>query len=101
MDHFGLIVEFQVRPEHLQRFNQLLAVNARTSLTSEAGCRQFDVLEAEDDPSRVILYEVYDDAAAFATHLAASHTQAFLAVARELVTSQSVVRLRRTLAPVK
>ena len=63
MENFGLVVEFQVKPECLARFNELLAVNARASVVKEAGCRQFDVLESNDDPCHVVLYEIYDSPA--------------------------------------
>jgi quinol monooxygenase YgiN len=40
----------------------------------------------------VLLYEIYDDEAAFQAHLALDHVKSFLAVARTLVTAQSVRR---------
>ena len=101
MDNYGLIVEFHVKPECLERFHELLAVNARASVTKEAGCRQFDVLVANDDANRVVLYEIYDDAAAFDVHKAQEHTRTFLAAAKELVVKQTVQRLTRKLAPAK
>ncbi len=96
---FVLIVEFRVRPECLERFNRAIAVNARASMADEPGCRQFDVLHSEEDPSHVVLYEVYDTPEAFQDHLSRSHTQAFLAEGKALVTKQTVYRLRRIVAP--
>lgn len=101
MENFGLIVEFEVRPEHLARFNELLAANARDSVALEPGCQQFDVLYQADEPHRVVLYEIYDDLAAFQQHLAMAHTQSFLQQARELVVKQTSRRLLRSLAPGK
>ena len=40
MGNFVLIVTFQVKPEHLERFNQMIDVNARASVREEPGCRQ-------------------------------------------------------------
>lgn len=101
MENFGLVVEFQVKPECLTRFNELLAVNARASVGKEAGCRQFDVLQSNDDPCHVVLYEIYDSPEAFDTHKAQEHTKTFLAAAKELVVKQTVQRLTRKLAPSK
>jgi (4S)-4-hydroxy-5-phosphonooxypentane-2,3-dione isomerase len=101
MNKFVLIVEFQVKPEHLAKFDELIAVNAKASVASEPGCRQFDVLRALDDPCRVVLYEVYESEAAFKTHLEQTHTKTFLGQAKELVTKQSVHKLARTVAPAK
>ena len=101
MNRFVLIVEFQVKPESLAKFSELIAVNAKASVASEPGCRQFDVLSAVDDPCRVVLYEVYDSEAAFKTHLEQAHTKTFLGLVKELVTKQSVIKLARTVAPAK
>jgi len=101
MENFGLIVDFQVRPECLEQFNQLLAINARASVEKEPGCQQFDVLYNAEDPCIVVLYEIYDDAAAFAAHMACEHTKTFLAAAKDLIVKQTGRRLLRSLAPVK
>jgi quinol monooxygenase YgiN len=100
MESFVLIVEFQVKPECLERFNQAIAINAQASVSDEPGCRQFDVLHNVDDPIHVVLYEVYDSEAAFRDdHMKRSHTQTFHALAKELVTKQTAYRLRRQFAP--
>ena len=101
MNKFVLIVEFQVKPESLAKFNEQIAINAKASVANEPGCRQFDVLRAIDDPCRVALYEVYDTEDAFKSHLEQAHTKAFLGQVKELVTKQSVLKLARTVAPVK
>jgi len=101
MNKFVLIVEFQVKPESLTKFNEQIAINAKASVAREPGCRQFDVLRAIDDPCRVALYEVYDSEDAFKAHLEQAHTRTFLGLAKELVTKQSVVKLTRAVAPVK
>jgi quinol monooxygenase YgiN len=101
MNKFVLIVEFQVKPESLAKFNELIAVNAKASVAAEPGCRQFDVLRALDDPNRIVLYEVYDSEAAFKTHLEQAHTKTFLGQVKELVTKQTAVKLARSVAPTK
>ena len=93
---FGLIVEFQVKPGCLEEFNALIAINAAASVNNEATCSQFDVLHDADDPHHVVLYEIYDDLAAFQnTHMAAEHTKTFLAAAKSFVLSQKAQRLMR------
>ena len=99
MNKFVLIVEFQVKPESLAQFKQQIEVNARASVRDEAGCRQFDVLCGNEDPNKIVLYEVYDSEDAFKSHMGMSHTQTFLAAAKPLVDKQVVQRLTRTVAP--
>jgi quinol monooxygenase YgiN len=51
--------------------------NARTSLASEPGCRQFDVCTDPARPDDVFLYELYDDETAFKAHLESAHFKQF------------------------
>lgn len=99
MNKFVLIVEFQVKPECLDKFNELIAINAKASVAEEPGCRQFDVLQNNDDPNHVVLYEVYDSLAAFQDHMGRAHTQAFLGQAKALINKQTAYKLKRTVAP--
>ena len=99
MNKFVLIVEFDVKPEHLSQFNELIAVNAKASVADEPGCRQFDVMHNQDNPNHIVLYEVYDSPEAFQDHMGRKHTQTFLAAAKPLITKQTAYKLKRTVAP--
>ena len=70
-------VMFTVDPAHAETFREAVLTQAQNSLYREAGCRQFDVAVAADDPCTIFLYEVYSDAAAFARHLESTHLKQF------------------------
>lgn len=74
---YVVTVEFKVRPEFLAQFLPEMIANARASATTEPGCRQFDVCTDPQDASRIFLYELYDDRAAFEAHLATAHFKDF------------------------
>ena len=74
---FVVIVDFVIRSEQAAAFADAVRDNARASLEREPGCHQFDVSVAPDDPSRIFLYELYTDRAAFDAHLASDHYKAF------------------------
>jgi (4S)-4-hydroxy-5-phosphonooxypentane-2,3-dione isomerase len=99
LNKFVLVVEFEVKPESLEKFNQLIAVNAAASVRDEPGCRQFDVLQDHDNPNHIVLYEVYDSPEAFQAHMGMKHTQTFLSQAKPLVNKQTAYKLKRTVAP--
>jgi quinol monooxygenase YgiN len=99
MDRFVLLVEFEIHADNYSRFHELIAENARLSVELEPGCSQFDVLRSNDDPSRILLYEVYTDDAAFKAHMGMPHVAAFFREAKPLIVSQTARRLERT-APV-
>jgi quinol monooxygenase YgiN len=87
---YVVTVEFTVLPKHAEAFLREMRANAHTSRTREPGCRQFDVCVAPEGDSRVFLYEVYDDRAAFEAHLASPHFKAFDARVAPWVAGKSV-----------
>ena len=74
---FVVTVDFVIKPEFIEAFRAEMINNARASRASEPGCRRFDVAFRDTDRSLVFLYELYDDAAAFAAHQQAPHFKAF------------------------
>ena len=90
MTPYVIIVEFQVKPGEMPRFMPLILENAELSLRDEPGCRRFDVLTGED--GRVILYEIYDDEAAFNVHCRSPHFHRFDEASRPLVAAKRVER---------
>ncbi|HZZ60089.1 MAG TPA: putative quinol monooxygenase [Roseiarcus sp.] len=88
-----VLVEFLVKPSFIERFRDLISVNAETSLEREKGCKRFDVLFDPSEPRRFVLYEIYDDEAAFDEHLASAHYQSFAAAIENEIEQRSVRRL--------
>lgn len=64
---------------------EILATNAALS-AQEPGCRMFIAHRSVDDPRTFLLYEQYDDEAAFKAHTETEHF-------RELVLGNAVPRL--------
>lgn len=61
-----------VKPDCLQPFIQATLENARRT-RQEAGNVRFDVLQAEDDPARFLLYEAYRSKDDFTAHQQTAH----------------------------
>lgn len=91
MTPFALVVTFRLRPGALSAFLPMVLENARTSVAEEPGCRRFDVCLPESG-DEVLLYEVYDDAAAFDAHLATPHFLSFDAATRDMVAAKDARR---------
>lgn len=66
------LVHVHVKPEHVEAFIAATRENHEQSV-QEPGNRRFDVLQAEDDPTRFVLYEAYADDAAAAAHKQTAH----------------------------
>jgi len=88
-----IYVEFTIKAAAVERFRALILENARLSLKNEPGCRRFDVLIDDASPSRIVLYEIYEDPAAFDAHMATAHYKAFAAAADALLEGRRVERL--------
>jgi (4S)-4-hydroxy-5-phosphonooxypentane-2,3-dione isomerase len=83
-------VEFVVEAAHRAAFLERVQGQARDSLALEPACRRFDVATDGKNPDRVLLYEIYDDAAAFDVHLASAHFKAFDAEVTPWIVSKKV-----------
>jgi (4S)-4-hydroxy-5-phosphonooxypentane-2,3-dione isomerase len=92
---FVVCVEFEIRPELFDTFRPLMVENARASLRDEPGCRQFDVCVPADGAPRILLYEVYDDEAAFEAHLEAAHFKHFTEATRTMIAGRRIVTCHR------
>ncbi|MEM9129304.1 MAG: putative quinol monooxygenase [Pseudomonadota bacterium] len=87
---FAVLVRFQVKPDHMSTFLQLIRENSETSLAEEPGCSRFDVLTDPDRPNQVFLYEIYNDRAAFDLHLTSDHFKQFDSAVIDMVINKQV-----------
>jgi autoinducer 2-degrading protein len=87
-----VLVLVTVKREMLDEFERAILHNARESVKHDPGCRRFDVSQSQDDPTRWILYEVYDSADAHAAHRRSPHFLAYDAVATRALVDKTVVR---------
>ena len=77
MSPFVIVVEFKIRNGQMAAFRKLMDENARASCRDEPGCQRFDVLTSSKDPNVILLYEIYDDRAAFEAHKKTRHFLVF------------------------
>jgi quinol monooxygenase YgiN len=90
MSGYVIMVDFRLKPHCQAEFRRLIDENARTSVRAEPGCRLFDVLEPTKEKDRVVLYEIYDDRAAFELHLKTAHFASFNSASAPLVAEKIV-----------
>jgi len=90
---FIALVKLQVKPELNDEFKTAILKNAELSVQRDPGCVRFDVLQQEDDPTRWVLYEVYDKEQAWVDHRAAAHFLAFKDVGDRAILTREVTKL--------
>lgn len=87
---YVVLVEFRLHPGSAEAFMPLIRKQARTSLERESGCHRFDICVDAENAENVLLYEVYDDRAAFDVHLESPHFIEFDRAVASLVAEKSV-----------
>ena len=91
----AVIVDFKVKAAHLAEFRSAIDINARASVADEPGCSQFDVCVDPQDASKIFLYEIYDDQAAFEAHLRTPHYAVFDQASANWTEAKVVRKLNR------
>ncbi len=78
------VVNLDIVPADIDRFMQAAKTNAAASM-KDRGCREFDIVVAQDDPHHLLFFEVYDDAAALEAHRATDHFKTYMATTKDMV----------------
>jgi autoinducer 2-degrading protein len=74
---FVVVTFFEAKREHRDEIRAALLAHGKTTLERELGCRRFDVSADPVDASAFLLYEIYDDEAAFTAHREMPHYAEF------------------------
>ena len=91
MSGFAVIVDFRLKPGMRGAFRTLVDANARASASTESDCLRFDVLEPDEQPDCILLYEIYADRGAFQIHIDSAHYRTFAAESEVLCASKTVI----------
>ena len=68
-----LMVRLKVKQDHINDFIKASIADGTGSVLHEPGCRRFDIIQDETDPTLFAFNEVYNDEAAFEHHKTTSH----------------------------
>jgi (4S)-4-hydroxy-5-phosphonooxypentane-2,3-dione isomerase len=69
----AVCVDFEIDIASLDAFPTIIEKNALDLLADEGGCHQFNIAQDPQNPTKIFLYELYDDAVAFELHKKGSH----------------------------
>jgi quinol monooxygenase YgiN len=85
---FVLQVQIRIKPENVDAFMKKLDENAKAA-RKEPGCKQFEVLVDPKDNTKIMLYEVYNDEAAFEEHQKGAAFKKYVAEAVPLLADRA------------
>ena len=92
---FVLVVNCRIKAGQVDALMKELAANASGARETEPGCLQFDVLVDPKDPARIMLYEVYQDEAAFEAHQLTPHFKKYIERGVPMLESRERMIFRR------
>jgi quinol monooxygenase YgiN len=90
---FVLVVELEIVPAELENFKAAIQENGQAAVRDEPGCREFNIVVEKDNPTRVLLFEVYDNAEAFAAHQASAHFKKYAAATTSMIKSRKRIEM--------
>lgn len=93
-----LLVYLQVKPEHLEEFQQATLINAANT-RKEPECVRFDVLQQTDDPTRFAFSEVYRSAEGHASHRDTEHYKTWNAAVADWLVAPRTRSIYRNISP--
>lgn len=94
MSKLVIVAQLQIDPRHFDAYVALAKGHAARSLQLDPGCRQFDVMVAEEPKHTVVLYEVYDDEAAFQGHANSPRMAEYRAATKGMVVERRLCKCR-------
>jgi quinol monooxygenase YgiN len=86
-----LVVEFEIKPEHRDKFLTLMHGHARRTRSREEGCLQFDVLIPQEKNNQIFLVEAYTDNAALESHFKNSGLDSVREIYKDWIVSRRIV----------
>ena len=85
---FVIVVELEIDSSQLEAFKAAIKENGETAVRVEPGCRGFSAVFEKENPTRVRLFEIYENADAFKTHLETPHFKKYAEATKDLVKSR-------------
>ncbi|WP_394126049.1 putative quinol monooxygenase [Vibrio hepatarius] len=92
MSMYCIVVSNRVKEGKEKEYLAIMQENAKSSVSNEVGCIQFDVLEDTSNPQLFHLYEIYQSPEALAEHKTTPHYLSSREKLANIVVEQSVIR---------
>jgi quinol monooxygenase YgiN len=88
---FVRLAELDIDRAQLESFKSAITEGIETAVRIEPGVLALYAVSEKDNPSRVIVFEIYTDADAYAKHLETPHFKKFRATTDKMVRSRKIL----------
>jgi len=85
------LAELEIDPAQLDAFKSVAKEAIETAIRVEPGVLALYAVSEKDDPTRIIVLEIYTDANAYRVHLDTPHFKTFRAATDQMVKSRKLV----------
>ncbi|WP_418359692.1 putative quinol monooxygenase [Sphingobacterium detergens] len=85
------VSEIEIHPEHLEKYKEILKVEAEASVRLEAGVIAIFPMFQKDRPTQVRILEMYKDKQAYQAHLKTEHFEKYKTGTLQMVKSLKLV----------
>jgi quinol monooxygenase YgiN len=82
------LAELEIDPAQLDAFKAAVTEGVEAAVRSEPGVLALYAVSEKETPNRIRVFEMYTDAAAYATHLETPHFKKFRATTEKMVVSR-------------
>jgi len=85
------VARIEIDPERLEAYRAALREEIEASVRLEPGVLALHAVAERDDPTRVVVFEIYADPAAYAAHLGTPHFRKYKAATEGMVKGLTLV----------
>jgi len=85
------IAELEIDPAQLQVYLTAVKEEMDESIRIEPGVLAIYSVAEKDNPTRLRFFEIYADAAAYRSHIAAPHFRKYVAVTQPMITARKLI----------
>lgn len=87
--YFVNVVNLDIKPADRDNFVAAVKENGAAAV-KEPGCHEFNIAASQKDPNHIVLFEVWDSAAALDAHRASDHFKQFAANTKDMVAKRDL-----------
>ena len=85
------VAKLQIDPAQLEAYNAALKIHAETAMRLEPGVLTLYAVAEKDNPSHIMVFEIYTDTVAYKAHLKSAHFLKYKSTVKDMVKSLELV----------
>jgi quinol monooxygenase YgiN len=85
------VAKLRINPAHLESYKAALKEEIETSVRVEPGVLKLDAVAEKNNPSSIIILEVYADSASYKSHLQTPHFKKYKSATKDMVKSLELI----------